>query len=193
MERALSALERRSVQPQLGLLKSTMLQLDPRFSEKAYGSGSFSEFVDKLRDAGYLKVSGTGGQATIESKTSAETPAKAPVKPDEALAPLRDVLETHRLEVEEGCVAEDLEAWMVEEKPMFDLQKYGFTEFPELLNFAQDKSVVRVEPDEEEGLLVYLGPEFYPPAVPESQDPVREKEPEAMRNVRRRRRRKAGI
>lgn len=193
VERALNALERRSVQPQLGLLKSTMLQLDPRFSEKAYGSGSFSEFVDKLRDAGYLKVSGTGGQATIESKTSAETPAKAPVKPDEALAPLRDVLETHRLEVEEGCVAEDLEAWMVEEKPMFDLQKYGFTEFPELLNFAQDKSVVRVEPDAEEGLLVYLGPEFYPPAVPESQEPVREKEPEAMRNVRRRRRRKAGI
>ncbi|MCW5976963.1 MAG: NYN domain-containing protein [Bryobacteraceae bacterium] len=194
VERALNALERRSVQPQLGLLKSTMLQLDPRFSEKAYGAGSFSEFVEKLRDAGYLKVSGTGGQATIESKTPAEAPPpKAMVKPDEALAPLRDVLENHRLEVEEGCVAEDLETWMAEEKPVFDLQKYGFTEFAELLNFAQDKSVVRVEPDEEEGLLVYLGAEFYPPALPEGHEPVREKEPDHVRNIRRRRRRKAGL
>jgi uncharacterized protein (TIGR00288 family) len=195
VERALHALERRSVQPQLGLLKSTMLQLDPRFSEKAYGAGSFSEFVDKLREAGYLKVSGTGGQATIESKTPpAETPpAKPMIKPDEALSPLRDVLENHRLEVEEGTLAEDLEAWMTEEKPVFDLQKYGFTEFAELLNFAQDKQVVRIEPDEEEGLLVFLGPEFYPPALPEGHEPVADKEPDIVKNVRRRRRRKVGV
>src|SRR5262244_1490302 len=36
VERALQALERRGVQPQLGLLKSTMLQLDSAFTEKAY-------------------------------------------------------------------------------------------------------------------------------------------------------------
>src|ERR1035437_3780649 len=48
VERALQALERRSVRPQLGLLKSTMLQLDSAFSEKAYGSGSFTDFVEKL-------------------------------------------------------------------------------------------------------------------------------------------------
>jgi hypothetical protein len=41
VERALQVLERRAVQPQLGLLKSTMLQLDPAFSERAYGAGSF--------------------------------------------------------------------------------------------------------------------------------------------------------
>jgi len=36
-----------------------------------------------------------------------------------------------------------------------------------LLNFAQDKLLVRIEPDEEKGLLVHLGAEFYPPALPE--------------------------
>ena len=41
-------------------------------------------------------------------------------------------------------------------------------EFAELLNFAQDKLVVRVEPDEEEGLLVYLGEEFYPSIAAET-------------------------
>src|SRR5437660_558970 len=35
VERALQVLERRAVQPQLGLLKSTMLQLDSAFSERA--------------------------------------------------------------------------------------------------------------------------------------------------------------
>ncbi len=38
LERAMSALERREVKAQLGLLKSTMLQLDPAFSERDYGT-----------------------------------------------------------------------------------------------------------------------------------------------------------
>ncbi|MGH9665846.1 MAG: NYN domain-containing protein, partial [Bryobacteraceae bacterium] len=58
VERALQVLERREVQPQLGLLKSTMLQLDPTFSEKAYGSGSFSDFVERLKKGDYVNVSG---------------------------------------------------------------------------------------------------------------------------------------
>src|SRR5690242_7650078 len=62
MERALQVLERRAVQPQLGLLKSTMLQLDSAFSERAYGCGSFSEFVERLKKADYINVSGTGGR-----------------------------------------------------------------------------------------------------------------------------------
>src|SRR6516164_9253276 len=41
VERALGVLERREVRPQLGLLKSTMLQLDSTFNEKAYGASSF--------------------------------------------------------------------------------------------------------------------------------------------------------
>src|SRR6185437_12521102 len=57
VERALQVLERREVQPQLGLLKSTMLQLDPTFSEKAYGSGSFSDFVERLKKGDHVNVS----------------------------------------------------------------------------------------------------------------------------------------
>ena len=85
-------------------------------------------------------------------------------KPEEALPPLRDVLETHRLEMENGATAEDLETWMRAEAPNFSPAAYGFQEFSEFLNYAQDKLVVRVQPDEEKGLVVYLGAEFYPPA-----------------------------
>jgi uncharacterized protein (TIGR00288 family) len=176
VERALQVLERREVQPQLGLLKSTMLQLDSAFTEKAYGANSFSDFVEKLKKADYVNVSGQGGRYIIERKTSAQ-PERPTPKPEEALPLLRDVLETHRLEMENGAAADDLAGWVEAETPNFSPANYGFQEFSEFLNYAQDKLVVRVEPDEEKGLVVYLGAEFYPPAVPEA--PVQEShEPE---------------
>ena len=61
---------------------------------------------------------------------------------------------------------------MREESPNFDWKQYGFQEFSEFLNYAQDKTVVRIEPDEEsQSLMVYLGAEFHPPAIPEPVPP----------------------
>lgn len=185
VERALQVLERREVTPQLGLLKSTMLQLDATFSEKAFGAGSFTEFVEKLKEAGYVNVSGGEGRYVIERKTESKPEAQEPAhKPDEALPLLRDILETRRLEMDAGAAAEDLEGWVRAEHPDFDPRLFGFQEFTELLNFAQDKLLVRVEPDEERGLVVNLGAEFYPPAPPEPppQEPaeeLEEKQPES--------------
>jgi uncharacterized protein (TIGR00288 family) len=166
VERALQALERRSVRPQLGLLKSTMLQLDSAFSEKAYGSGSFTDFVEKLQKANYVHVTGGEGRYMIK-RIGAPGPEKATVRPEAALPVLRDVLETHRMEVDEGVASEALAEWVKQEHPDYDWKQYGFQEFSELLNYAQDKLVVRINPDEEKGLTVYLGPEFHPPAPPE--------------------------
>ncbi|HEY3457728.1 MAG TPA: NYN domain-containing protein [Bryobacteraceae bacterium] len=167
VERALQVLERRAVQPQLGLLKSTMLQLDPAFSERAYGAGSFSDFVEKLKKAEFINVSGSGGRYIIERRGGGG-PEKTQARPEEALPSLRDVLETHRMELEEGgATAEELEQWMQAEHPNFNLSRLGFQQFSEFLNYAQDKTVVRTEPDEERGLVVHLGAEFYPPALPE--------------------------
>ena len=166
VERALQVLERREVRPQLGLLKSTMLQLDSTFNEKAYGAGSFSDFVEKLNKANLVHISGGEGRYLIRRKGALAT-EQVTAKPEEGLPVLRDVLETHRMEVDNGAAAEDLAAWVKTEHPEFDWKKYGFQEFSELLNYAQDKMVVRVEPHEEKGLLVYLGPEFHPPALPE--------------------------
>jgi len=179
VERALQVLERRAVQPQLGLLKSTMLQLDSAFTEKAYGAGSFSDFVEKLKKAEFVNVSGQGGRYIIERKTSSQPDRPTP-KPEETLPQFRDVLETHRLELENGAGADELAAWVQAEMPNFDAAAYGFQEFSEFLNYAQDKLVVRVVPDEEKGLVVYLGAEFYPPAIPEAppQDQHEEEEEE---------------
>ncbi|MDQ1472535.1 MAG: hypothetical protein QOJ99_4015 [Bryobacterales bacterium] len=169
VERALQVLERREVRPQLGLLKSTMLQLDSTFSERAYGAGSFTDFIERLRKADLILVTGGEGRYMIQRKRTG-APEKT-VKQEESLPYLRDVLENHRLELEEGVTADELVGWVKEESPNFDWKNYGFQEFPEFLNYAQDKTVVRVEPDETQGLMVYLGAEFHPPAIPEPEPP----------------------
>lgn len=162
VDRALQVLERREVRPQLGLLKSTMLQLDSSFSERAFGANSFTDFIEKLRRADYVTVTGGEGRYMISRKRGSEKV----VRPEEALPVLRDVLETHRLEVEEGVSATDLEEWVKTESPDYDYKKFGFQEFNQLLNYAQDRFVVRVQVDEATGLTVFLGPEFLPPALP---------------------------
>src|SRR5580693_1063018 len=91
VERALGVLERREVRPQLGLLKSTMLQLDSTFNERAYGASTFTDFVEKLQKADYVEVTGVEGRYMIRMKGSA--PEKPGSKPEEAIPVLRDVLE----------------------------------------------------------------------------------------------------
>jgi len=171
VERALGVLERREVRPQLGLLKSTMLQLDSTFNEKAYGAGSFTDFVEKLQKSDYVEVTGGEGRYMIRMKGGA-APEKPTARPEQAIPLLRDVLETHRLEVDNGAMAEELAEWVRQEQPNLDWRDFGFQEFSELLNYAQDKGLVRNQADEEKGLIVYLGSEFHPPAPPP--EPIQE-------------------
>ena len=125
VERALSVLERREVRPQLGLLKSTMLQLDSAFNERAYGAGTFTDFVEKLQKADYVEVTGGEGRYMIRMKGGA-APEKPGAKPEEAIPLLRDVLETHRMEIDNGAPAEDLADWVRQDRPEFQLERLRF-------------------------------------------------------------------
>jgi hypothetical protein len=154
-----------------------MLQLDSSFSERTYGAGSFTDFIEKLRKADLIQVTGGEGRYMIQRRRTG-APEKT-VRPEEALPSLRDVLENHRMEVEEGVTTDDLAQWVKDEFPQFDWTAYGFQEFSEFLNYAQDKTVVRLVPDEStQGLLVYLGAEFHPPALPEPEPMPVEEQPE---------------
>ncbi|HEY3381714.1 MAG TPA: NYN domain-containing protein [Vicinamibacterales bacterium] len=68
IRRALKVLSEREVTPQLGLLKSTLLQLDSTFSEKSYGAGSFRDFAEKLAQAGLLRLNQSGRNLLVEIK-----------------------------------------------------------------------------------------------------------------------------
>ena len=56
IRRALTVLNDREVSPQLGLLKSTLLQLDSTFSERDYGATTFRDFIEKLARTGVVSL-----------------------------------------------------------------------------------------------------------------------------------------
>jgi uncharacterized LabA/DUF88 family protein len=66
VRRALKVLADREVSPQLGLLKSTLLQLDSTFSERTYGAGSFRDFAQKLAGAGHVALRESGRNVLVE-------------------------------------------------------------------------------------------------------------------------------
>ena len=66
VKRALKVLADREVSPQLGLLKSTLLQLDSSFSERDYGVSSFRDFADKLAKQGLVALKHQGRSTLVE-------------------------------------------------------------------------------------------------------------------------------
>ncbi len=66
VRRALKVLADREVTPQLGLLKSTLLQLDSSFSERDYGVSSFRDFAEKLAEKGIVLLKHTGRSTLVE-------------------------------------------------------------------------------------------------------------------------------
>ncbi|MDP2052451.1 MAG: NYN domain-containing protein [Acidobacteriota bacterium] len=80
VKRALKVLADREVSPQLGLLKSTLLQLDSSFSERDYGVGSFRDFADKLAKQGIVTLKHQG-RSTLVELNEGETSAVEIVPP----------------------------------------------------------------------------------------------------------------
>ncbi len=82
VQRALKILEEREVSPQVGLLKSTLLQLDPTFSERDYGAGTFLEFMQKMERAHLVHLRSTERGHLVEAangESEAVTVAAVPV------------------------------------------------------------------------------------------------------------------
>src|SRR4029077_6675774 len=72
--RALKVLTDREVSPQLGLLKSTLLQLDSTFSERDYSASTFRDFIEKMAAAGYVKLKQVDRSLLVELKDQGSEP-----------------------------------------------------------------------------------------------------------------------
>jgi uncharacterized protein (TIGR00288 family) len=82
--RALKVLADREVTPQLGLLKSTLLQLDSTFSEREYGASSFRDFMEKVAESGAVRLREAGRNILVEAsdeRIAEEAPVAAPAEP----------------------------------------------------------------------------------------------------------------
>ncbi len=80
LDRALKMLSDREVQPQLGLLKSTLKQLDSTFDERDYGANSFRVLMQRMADAKLIGLRQQGNSYVVDSverDAGAELPAEA--------------------------------------------------------------------------------------------------------------------
>ncbi len=100
VKRALKVLADREVTPQLGLLKSTLLQLDSTFSERDYGTGTFRDFIEKVAERGLVTLKQAGRSVLVELADNAVSAGVPDTPPP---APSADAVET-------GTVTQDAPA-----------------------------------------------------------------------------------
>jgi uncharacterized LabA/DUF88 family protein len=203
VRRALKVLSDREVSPQLGLLKSTLLQLDSTFSERTYGAGSFRDFAQKLASAGYVILREAGRNMLVELKengsgASDEGPRPAPQQPVEREAQPAAAASEPRLadgirEVRRLFqMAQNPPRWPMYIRqakqflrnvdPNFDERKFGFASLVDLIRACQREGLFRIERDRQGVMRIFAGNVMQTPVEPISRVdddvPVEEAAPE---------------
>jgi uncharacterized LabA/DUF88 family protein len=178
VKRALKVLADREVSPQLGLLKSTLLQLDSSFSERDYGAGTFRDFAEKLEKQGLVTLKHAGRSTMVELADEGETAQRsAEAAPEQERASI-----THDEDAEEvaaqtnGNLAEGVmlvrtilsEATTPPRWPMYvrqfkqfirnarpDFDERRFGSILDLMRACQKDGFLRLERDRQGGLRVF--------------------------------------
>jgi len=177
VRRALKVLADREVTPQLGLLKSTLLQLDSTFSERTYGAGSFRDFAQKLAAAGHVtlreagrnllvELSDTAPIATEEAAPRGEAqplrePAPAPTngagRAADGIREIRRMLLTSSKPPRWPMYIRQLRQYLRGVDASFDERKYGFETLGDLMRACQREGLLRIERDRQGGMRIFPG------------------------------------
>ena len=187
VRRALKVLSEREATPQLGLLKSTLLQLDSTFSEREYGASSFRDFMEKMAASGAVTLRHAGRSILVESREDgsiAEEPtivAPPPARVEAAPAPpaadvdAEETLPASPMTMQDGIRAVQ-QAFADAAQPLrwpmyvrqakqylrtaisgFDERNYGFASVVDLLRAAGKEGVLRVERDRQGAIRLFPG------------------------------------
>jgi len=177
VRRALKVLADREVSPQLGLLKSTLLQLDSTFSERDYGTGTFREFIQKLAKAGLVSLKQVDRSLLVELKDgepssqpaavpAPEIPERTPGSKDQQPAPaetesaLRSIQAAFRGAKREArwpMYLRNVKQFLKSVDSSFDERRLGFSSIHELVREAQRAGLFRMERDRQGVLRVFPG------------------------------------
>jgi uncharacterized LabA/DUF88 family protein len=176
VRRALKVLSEREVTPQLGLLKSTLLQLDSTFSEREYGAGSFRDFMEKVAKAGAVTLKQAGRSLLVEALEDGDAEefeegdsavSVTPQSDEGDAAPPVTMSATEGIRALEGALAAGTPRWPMYVRQMkqylkmaiedFDERRYGFTTPVDLLRAAQKEGLVRLERDRQGVMRVFAG------------------------------------
>jgi uncharacterized LabA/DUF88 family protein len=180
VRRALKVLADREVSPQLGLLKSTLLQLDSTFSERNYGASTFRDFAERLEKAGVvtLKVAGRNilvelrdddaavqgeeGDATAGPVIEEAQPVAQPVVQDpglqaEGVATVRRLFAGSSSSLRFPMYVRNVRQALRAADASFDERRFGFGGLMDLLRACQRDGVLRLERDRRGALRVFPG------------------------------------
>src|SRR5581483_7924964 len=123
---------------------------DSSFTERDYGASSFRQFVENMKNAGLVNLKRVDGQFIVEAPHGEGTEGPPPaveqlLREEDALPILYKALKV----IDENDLWGMLDYNSVKDyvkrlEPDFDERKYGFAQFAELLNFAQDLGLVRL-------------------------------------------------
>jgi uncharacterized LabA/DUF88 family protein len=178
LRRALKVLVDREVSPQLGLLKSTMLQLDSTFSERTYGASTFRDFAEKLAAAGVVTLKESGRNILVELKEDghhAAQPAAAAAapaderppavaaqvsggpRPAEAVAEVRRLFQQAQQPPRWPMYVRQVKQYLRGVDPTFDERKFGFQSLNDLLRACQKEGLFRMERDRQGVIRFFQG------------------------------------
>ncbi|MCA1558951.1 MAG: NYN domain-containing protein [Acidobacteria bacterium] len=181
VRRALKVLIDREVTPQLGLLKSTLLQLDSTFSERTYGAGSFRDFAEKLASAGHVTLRESGRNVLVELRENGQAasepapprrhqvrePSESDAAPSPQEAPPARVAEGIREVRRLFQAAQNPPRWPMYIRQAkqflravdatFDERKFGFASLVDLLRACQREGLFRIERDRQGVMRVFPG------------------------------------
>jgi len=183
VRRALKVLSDREVSPQLGLLKSTLLQLDSTFSERDYSASTFRDFIEKMAAAGYVKLkqvdrsllvelkeqtqgepeeSERDAAAAVASGQSVEQPHTAPAAPtpiqaEEGVRAIQEAFQKSNVTPHWPMYLRNVKQFIKNASPTFDEHRYGFNSFLEAVRHAQRAGLLRLERNRQGILRVFPG------------------------------------
>ena len=199
VRRALKVLIDREVSPQLGLLKSTLLQLDSTFSERTYGAGSFRDFAQKLAAAGYVTVRESGRNVIVElseaglspmpgeepqraapetQRSSQDAPRESPKeqappgRAADAINEVRRLFQTAQNPPRWPMYIRQVKQFMKNVDASFDERRYGFGNLVDLLRACQREGLFRIERDRQGVMRIFPGNVMQVP--PETVEPAGE-------------------
>jgi uncharacterized LabA/DUF88 family protein len=180
VRRALKVLADREVSPQLGLLKSTLLQLDSTFSERNYGASTFRDFAERLEKSGVVSLKVAGRNILVELKDDERSPVEegdsgapgiaepaqvvpfAPPVPADPAVQAEGVAEVRRLLGRSTALRFPMYVRNVRQAlraadASFDERRFGFGGLMDLLRACQRDGLLRLERDRRGALRVFPG------------------------------------
>ncbi len=183
VRRALKVLSEREVSPQLGLLKSTLLQLDSTFSERNYGASTFRDFIEKMATAGYVKLKQVDRSLLVELKEQAQTEseeskretvaasgngqsaeqshaapaAPTPAQAEEGVRAMQEAFQKSPITPHWPMYLRNVKQFIKNSLPAFDEHRYGFHSFLEAVRHAQRAGLLRLERNRQGILRVFPG------------------------------------